>query len=288
MIIYNFYQTWASVCRGIGSDSLEMLIAGLAIASVIWLALFILQSVGLYTMAKKANLNNRWMAFVPFVNYIYIGKIVGNCTVFGRKVKRLGLYTMLAAILSVLLCVSTIASEFYLYSVAGRPILEETTDIPFWTGLTGTALGVFKYYDLSSYINSIAILCFEILLFMLFTDLYKKYYAKNYFLLSVLVLFVPVSRFIAVFALRNQKGIDYETYMREKREAFFRQQQEYRNMYNQQTSQQGGTFTWGQTQNPYERPQPKDEEPFSEFSSKKPDENAENGTNSDSHDDFFN
>ena len=61
-----------------------------------------------------------------------------------------------------------------------------------------------------------------ILLFILLTGLYKKYYAKGYLILSWVGLFLPVSRYIVVFVLRNNKAIDYEAYMRAKREEYMR------------------------------------------------------------------
>lgn len=61
-----------------------------------------------------------------------------------------------------------------------------------------------------------------ILLFILLTGLYKKYYAKGYMILSWVGLLFPISRYIVVFVLRNNKAVDYEAYMRAKREEFLR------------------------------------------------------------------
>jgi type II secretory pathway pseudopilin PulG len=105
-------------------------------------------------------------------------------------------------------------------------------------------------------------------------------------MLSLLVWFVPVAPYVKVFALRNRKEIDFAAYMRAKQEAFFRQQQQYRNMYGNPNNPNNpyGTYTWGPTpngQNPYARntsqtnEQKPEDEPFSEFSSnKKPEKDS--------------
>lgn len=294
MLIYNIYQTWSNVCRSIGNDSVENLLFGIMGSGALWLAVFLLQGVGLFVMAKKRNFKHCWLAFIPFVNLTYIGKLIGQCTVFGRKVKHLGVYAMIAEIFTALVCFLAIAAEYYLYVAVGEPILDATTKLPFWAGLTGVNRSIYRFYDLSVFIISILSLIYEILIFFLFTDLYKKYNPNNYFILSALVLFVPISRYIVVFVHRNKKAIDYEAYMREKREAFFRQQQQrYQNMQN--GSQNGNTYTWGNPYagpytNPHSRPneQKRDDEPFSEFSSdKKPNEQDFKNT-TDDHDEFFN
>jgi hypothetical protein len=92
----------------------------------------------------------------------------------------------------------------------------------------------------------------------------KKYAPKNYMVLSILVLFIPVARFIVIFALRNRQPIDYEAYMRARREAYIRSQQQYYNRQNPYGNPYGGQY------NPYgqDTPSPrKPEEPFGEFSS---------------------
>ena len=66
---------------------------------------------------------------------------------------------------------------------------------------------------------------FKIVLVLLL-GLYKKYNPKNYTALGFLELFVPLSRYIVIFALRNRKAIDYQAYMRARHEAYMRQRQQ--------------------------------------------------------------
>ena len=255
MNIYNFYQSWSMISRMMQEDDFNRLSVGLIGGIALWLALFILQGVGLYVMAKNKNVEKGWLAFVPIANVYLIGKLVGDCDVFGHKVKRLGLYTMIAQALCAVVCFSVIWAELYLYAVEGTPILGEESGIPFWTDLSGFSLKVAKYYDISSFIVSIIVLIYEIMFFLLLTGLYKQYYPQNYFFLSMLALLVPISPYIAIFALRKRKAINYEAYIQQRREAFFRRQQQYRNMYGNPQNPYTNTYTWGTppSGNPYAR-----------------------------------
>lgn len=305
MEIYNFYNSWAITLYQMGADGLQERLIGLFIGFAIWAALFTLQGFGLYKMAKNRNIKNKWMAFVPFLNVWFIGKLAGECDIFGRKMKRAGLYAMLATILTLLMYASIIGAELYLYAVEGVPgeyrMNQMTMDIvPFWTNMSQTSSSIYAYYELAcAYIVPIFQLVFEILMFILLMGLYKKYYPKNYILISLLALFIPMSRYIVIFVLRNRTAIDYEAYVRARREAYMRQQQQYQNRYGNPYNQNP------YTQNPYNQnsynrdpygnanqntnPSPKPEDPFEEFSSEKKSdgENGQNGGSGNSGD-FFN
>ncbi len=281
MELYNLYYIATTFFSMLGASIPSVFYYGLAIGGGIWLALFILQGVGLYAMAKRQGVNGKWRAFVPFASTLLIGKLAGECRVFNQKVKRAGLYTMIAQIITTVFCVALVAAQIYLYVVEGAPKFTEW-DTPYWTNLQGFSNVVFRFYDISAYILSIIQFVYEVLMLILLLGLYKKYYPKNYMLFAFLALFVPLSRYIVIFALRNRTPVDYDAYMRARYEAYMRQRGQY--------GQYGG---YG---NPYANPyagqtptstQPP-EEPFGEFTSegrKNTDESSEEAT--DDPDDFF-
>ena len=262
-------------------------LVGCAVAAfVLWIPFFILQGIGLYTMAKKRGFKKKAWAFVPFANLIYMGKLAGNCNFFARKVKRAGLYVMLAQIAVTLVTFSLIAAELYLYIACGDPVYEVVgegiyqTERRYWPNLTGFNYGVQVYYDFSGYIIPIFTLIYEVLLIVVMMGLLRQYVPRNYFILSFLVLFVPLSRFIIIFVVRNRKAIDYEEYVRKQREEFMRRQQQYYNQYGNPYGNPYGRPYGGGYGNPYNgapngnpnaNPQntnaPKDEDPFAEFTS---------------------
>ncbi len=285
MEIFQIYQSFVfifGVSYGNGKITPGVLYGALMTGVGVWLLLFILQGVGMYTMAKNRNMSRRWLAFVPFANIYYMGKLAGACDVFGRKMKSPGLYAMLGQILSVLFCASTMAAEILLFTKYGDFMVVNDSGTTQWVGLTGFAQYAYNYYLVSEYLIYIFELIYMVLMFILLMGLYKKYYARGYFMLSWVAVFIPISRYIAIFVLRNNKAIDYEAYMRAKREEFMRRQQQQnpygynpynQNPYNQNPYNRGpggnppnGGYPGYPPQNGAPHNPPSDD-PFAEFSS---------------------
>ena len=271
-----------------GQPTIVALFWALGIGAAIWLPLFILQGVALYTMAKRQKLTRKWMAFVPFLNILCLGKIAGECSFFGRKMKNAGLYALLAQILATLVNVLLLASVFYLLIVYGEPTeaveILYGIEIPYKTWPTATS-GLGKvacvYYEHAYDFLAIFGLVYDILMFILVIATLKKYNPRNHFALSFLSLIVPLSRPIILFVLRNREPIDYEAMMRARREAYMRQQQQYYGQYGNPYGRPNGGYgnPYGNPHgnpygNPYGAPNPNQnqtptppEEPFEEFSS---------------------
>ena len=271
------------------------------IGVAVWAALFALCGVGIYTMAKRRSIDKPWRAFVPFVRLYLLGKIAGDCRFFGKKIKNIGLWVMIAQIVTTLVYIVGAVSEIYLYVTHGAPTGYTADQFPTWGALAGLSQTAYVAYSLSNSLITVFGLIYEILLYLLFTGLCQKYAPRNYMMLSLLVLFLPISQFIIVFVLRNREPINYEAYMRARYEAHMRQQQQYRNYQGQQpfggnpygnTPYGGNPYTSGNPQSS-QNAQPAPEDPFEEFS-----QNSASGThntagntqnnNSSNGDDFFN
>ncbi|MBO5479829.1 MAG: hypothetical protein J6A63_01380 [Clostridia bacterium] len=265
MEIHGLYNGFANIFLMFGADIPTGLFGGLLTAFAIWTALFILQGIGLYAMGKRRNMKACFTAFIPFVNIWFMGKLAGTCEFFGQKIKRTGVYAMILQIITTLFGATIIAAEIYLYTTHGAPQMSEQF-VPYWTGLTGFSLGVERFYDLGGYIYSICQLVYEIFMLVLIMGILRRYVPKNYMILSFLTLFVPLSRFIIIFVIRKRKAIDYEAYIRARREAYMRSRQQYQNPYGY-PNPYGNPYA-----NPYTPPQNSTqnstqpaEEPFAEF-----------------------
>ncbi len=293
MELYSFYQTMTIYAR-LFTEKEEMIFpmlfsmgrkslffVGLIGGGSLLIALFLLQGFGLYKMAKNRGLKNKALAFVPFVSLWYIGKLAGECNFFGQKVKRAGMYAMIAQIVATLLGVLTIVAEMYLCFEYGDPQFAEM-GMAYWSNLTGIGFKVSKFYDISGYLFSIFQLVYKIFLVILLTGLYKQYAPKNYLSLALLTLFIPMSRCIIIFVLRGRKAIDYEAYMRARREAYMRQYQQYHNPYGN-PYQNPNAYGSGQN-GQYRAPKPQD--PFEEFSGENKGQNTGGGEKDE--DEFFN
>ena len=108
------------------------------------------------------------------------------------------------------------------------------------------------------------------MMLILMLGLYRKYNAKNSMMLLFITLFIPSARFLIVFILRNNTAIDYEEYMRARREAYIRQQQQYYgNGYGSPYNRPYNNPYANPYNRPQQPPQPQPEEPFAEFGGKK-------------------
>ena len=292
MEIYSFYEAGRIVLSMFSQEYMVILIGAIVWSLLNFAVVFILQGIGLSCMAKRRNIQKRWLAFVPFANIYFMGKLAGECGFFGHKMKNAGLYAMLAQIFSVLFTCLYIVAECYLYINHGEPQYSvDGMSTPYWPGLTGFSAGVLKFYEYGSFLYSILGLVAELLLLVLVMGLYKKYIPRNYMMMSMLTLFVPVARFITIFAIRNRAPFDYDAYIRARREEYFRrQQQQYGNPYNNPYNNPYGTPHGNPYGNPYagnagqpngQTQQPKPEDPFEEFSSNEKKGNAANNENSD-------
>lgn len=244
----------------------------LAIAFGVWLGLFLLQGFGIWKMAKNRGWKKKGLAFVPFANYLYMGKLAGDCFFFSQKVKKMGLFVMIAQIFATVFSFMLLAAVSYLFLVEGEPIISDDFGIPYWGG-SGFSKTVEKFYNVGAgyafgiSILSILQLVYEIMLLILMIGLYKKYTPKNYMLLSILGVFIPMSRYIIIFCLRNKQAIDYEAYVRARREAMAREyQQRYGGAYG---TPYGGNPYGNPYGTPNAQPPQQPEEPFGEFGEEK-------------------
>ena len=115
MEIYNLYQMGSLIFSAFSNDYGLIFTCAIDFGLVSWLALFVLQGVGLFVMGKRREMKNKWLAFVPFVNIYYMGKLAGECGFFGHKMKNAGLYAMIAQMLGTLFTCTYILAECYLY-----------------------------------------------------------------------------------------------------------------------------------------------------------------------------
>ncbi len=215
---------------------------------------------GLMRMAKKAGRTDGYLGFIPFVNTWYTGKLAGEANFFGQKMKRTGLYAMIAEILYSLVAGFSLVTNVLLMPFLHEvPATSENGELLYSSievnqplareqGF-GWAIDSQLWVQILSLILDIVLIVF---FFVLFTALFKKYYVRGPMLLTVFSTIFPF-RAATVFAVRNNTPIDYEAYMRRKMEEYARRQQ-----------QQYPPQSMYGTPNP-PPPQTPPEDPFSDF-----------------------
>ena len=269
MELYSLYYTVFSVIDAVsvgknkvGAPMPKTMYISLIVAGVIWATLFILQGFALYTMAKKRGIQGKWRAFVPFADLYLMGKIAGECNVFGQKVKRAGMYAFIAQIILVILCATEIIGQAYLWTTQGAPSFDQYEQ-PYWSEAQGAAASLNVYlYSYNGFIISIIQMVYEIMMFIVLMGIYKRFAHNKHFLFSMLSLFIPLSRCIILFVIRNREEVDYDELMRQRREEFIRRRT--------------GAYTETPQYTAYGTPMSptpyKPEEPFAEFENEKKDE----------------
>lgn len=275
MEIYNMYQAiLQAVClfNGVGylQSNARPFALALGVSLVALVALFVLQGVGLLIMSEKRGLNKKFLCFIPFANFYQVGRLTGACDVFGHKMKRAWLYAMLAQIVGIVLCVMSAISEYHLFVACGDTITIGQDGYVSWASLPPSGVYAYNFYKVSEYLVSIVGLIELVMVFILAMGLFKKYSPRNYMLFSWLTIFIPMLRFILIFVLRNNDPVDFDEYMRKRREAYVRQASAYGGNPYGRSPYGGSPYGGNPYGNPYgaqetERPKPP-EEPFAEFS----------------------
>lgn len=187
----------------------------------VYLILLVFGGIGLNKLAKKQGLKHRWMAFLPFFNTYYAGKLAGETQFFGQKMKRVGLYAMISEILYVALqlfvFVAVIISFFPQYrtlEVSDGVLSGVPNDdaMPAWIDPAIT------YGSLVAYLLWFFVIVFFCVLYVSF---FRKYYARGPILLAFLSAVLPFRGF-TIFAVRNNAPVDYNDYIRRRTQAYMR------------------------------------------------------------------
>ncbi len=258
--------------------------AYLAIYFAITLALYLLRSIGLFTLAKRQNVKCARLSWVPFVWFYVACKLVGNARFFNKPIEKI------AIILTVIFAVSeflTFASQFLTYYPIFGNMIAQIGDWaigfkpegytnaglligdiyykgqiynPYGSGGLLTISNVLYVLDYINLPLGLVSLFVEITVYM---GLFRKFIPQHYMLfmiLSVLVgIFAPL-----VFAIRKRNAVNYMDYIRSRY-----QYNQYNNPYNR------GGYNNNPYANPYNNPygnmgaqQAPPKNPFEEFESR--------------------
>lgn len=253
----------------------QAMLIGLCIAAGIYLVCLVMGGIGMHVMAKKRGMKGSWMAFLPFLNTLYAGKLAGETNFFGKKVKWMGGAAALLEFVHVGLSVFS----FYILFSFMRP--EYCDPITTADGLFGGAEFVssklpvgMRWMLTADTVCEILTYVFYLFLLlamcMMFYSFYRKYYARSPFIMMFLSALLPFRGFV-IFAVRNNTPVDYDAWMRQRMEEFSRRQQQGRpgnyGGYGGYSGPQDGSGTYGDSA--------QGKEPFSDFEGP----NSSNGSN---------
>lgn len=226
---------------------------------VVWLVGYLFLAFALLTLAKRQNFNKKWLAFIPFFNFILLGKIIGKAIVWGKEIKNIGLFT---AILGLATAVLSKVLYFYETISVFESVFNVTVQINnqfLYDWIYGESLA----WDIAFWISTVldlGYLFFEISMIFL---VFRLYCPERAFIYSIISIFLSPIFGVLLFVVRN----------RPRHVQVIRQVNVYNNFngynnFNNQGANQNGTST-------------KPENPFPEF-------DGEDRKSNDNNDEFFN
>jgi len=260
--------------------------AGVYLAVII--AFYVLRSIAIFVMAKRRNIKNAWIAFMPCIWFYTACKLVGETRFFNKTFGRLAwvfatIFTiseLLAFSYSFIVYLPVVGNFIYgneLYFVVleeGARIAEDLKEIwggfsiyggatyvdPYLVaGVSDRALGIaLTTINIASSIFSLVSLIISIYLYI---NIFKKYWPQH-FLLAVVLSWLGIFE-ILLFIIRKKDPVDYNEYLRNRYNGWYANGNPYGNNYNQTND------TNKKTKDPFEEFADKGEkdpgDPFDEF-----------------------
>ena len=280
--------------------------AYLTIAGAVFAILYVMQSVALYTIAKREGFKNCWMAFVPFVSTYYIGVV----SVKNRaNAKYIALGAAAAETVYVVLGILYYVAMYLIFKGGyAQPKYDDmmvtmSGSIQILSGYTSSNLpqelnwAWWVFCNLQEYVMYWVQLVYIILLVFVLVAFFRTYASPRYVLFSLFSVIFPLKS-IFMFVVRKNKGKNYVDYLREQQQKQYRMYQEYMrnngmngngmNGYNGQ----GGMNYGGYNGDPYSQ-QPRSnppEDPFGGLGAQNGQSNqrSDGGSSSDPFDEFKN
>lgn len=246
------------------SDSLFVLLSIISDV-LIWLVGYVFMAIGITYMAKKLNIKKGlWMAWVPFVSWILLGKIIGNAVIWGKKINNVGLWMMIFSIIQTVLFF-LLNIGYYLYEISiifNVDFILTSQFLINWVSGEGT---LYMIAQIIGFVVDIAYIFFEVSVIFL---IFRLYAPESALLFSILSLFLNPPLFgILLFVVRKRERKGFKQYY---------------TVYNPYANYNNGQNGYQPPNQPPRNPNPQssDVDPFPEFSNK-----PENKTDDD---DFFN
>lgn len=242
------------------------LIVVASIALAIFVALYLLKSIGVYKLAKNNGEKHAFLAWIPCA-WIYLAvKLSGEVFVFGKKMKNFAVFAVI------------ILGLVFAMEIAGYVLLEIPIALEFLKGkdivisldgmiqnykMTHTAHTI---YTVINYVSSFVSIIEIFVTVTLYFNLFKRFWPERFTMAAILSVFgfFPIFAFV----IRNKKPVNYQEWARQRYANYFANQNPYGNPYGAPNQNMGNANV-----DPFEETTTKEpEDPFAEFSDKKEDQ----------------
>ena len=216
-------------------------------------AFYLLRSFGLYTLGKRNGVRNAYIAFIPFIWYYVLFKLIRESNIFGFSFGKFA--TIFTVICSASAIIPFIVNAFDVIAYAGYYLQGGELTYLLLDGTINAGSNFVNPFDVGwlkltisilSYVSSALEIITLVLEVFAYINLFRKFWPEHYILgavLSAMQLFP-----IMVFIIRKKKAVNFIEYMRSR---YY-----YGNQY--------GPNNYSSPQNRQQKP----ENPFGEFSEK--------------------
>ena len=188
-----------------------LVLVSFLISSLITILFFVLKAIAIRTMAKNRGLDKLYLAWIPFFNYILLGKVIGTVFLFRKKVNNVGLLVTIFSLISFV--VQTLLNLGYYVSNLGEILGFNILDYGS-TFVTNWMLQKGVFYTVIYYLYDILAL-FEIVISVsLIFFVFRKYAPERAFIYSIVSVFIDPAFSILLFVIRNRKPDSFSNYTR--------------------------------------------------------------------------
>ncbi len=238
--------------------------AYLVIGGACFALVYAFEAVALFTIATRAGIKGRWMAFVPFFNTYYIGVVSEKNKIFNSKPKYYSLAAAIVEAVYVALYILYYVAVYLIFS--GGYAVPEYTPVVIGSVTTEVLSGYTAAANLPESLNWAWWVCanlqnyvlywiqfvYLILNVFLLISFFRTYSTPRYVLFAIVSVLLPVKG-IMMFAVRNNRGKNYVEYVKEQQQRQYRMYQEYmRNNYNNNGSVYGNDYRANPSQGSYD------------------------------------
>lgn len=260
-------------------DPFKTLWISMIIAGVIFIAFFVLEAIALWTISGREGYKHRWMSFVPFFNTYYIGELSDKNRFYNIPAKRLSLALAIVEFLLVggLIFYYVIAGIVYagnLYEpvIQTIPLTGESVIVDYAASsrIEGTWIA-WVFDNLELYVLNWVNFVYIILHVLVVITFFQTYAARRYVIFSLGAVLFPIKGAL-MFAVRNNKSINYRDFVRGEQRRRYEMYQQYNN---QSGNPYGGYNPYNgrptppPSDDPYSsRPSAPSEDPFDGFGEK--------------------
>ncbi len=197
-------------------------IFGVYLAGVI--ALFVLMSIGLRKLAINNGGKHVKLAFVPFARWYIFEGLIGSTRIFGKEIKKVGLFATIIFALSFVFQIAYAIIQFlpYIQMFVNNQtmIFEFVADVGF---VLQADVEFSTAYEVISRALMIITFALDIMVILVQVSVYFRFYSKfepfKALLFTLLSIFltlnlISVAGSIIIFVLRNRKVVDINEFLR--------------------------------------------------------------------------